>query len=101
MATQTILASATADVLMPTLFEQTGPCTVWVRGVPDGATVVIVGADENDADSAVPLHKDLMTNNEFVNRVGACAVECQGTYYLGALVSKAGALTDITVVTTQ
>lgn len=103
MATQTILNAATSNIAIEnvTLYEHTGPCAVWLSGVMDGATVVVVGAAADDTGEIVSLSHSMMAESEFVNRCGSAVCDGQGTYYLGAFVRNAGALTSVTVKTTQ
>jgi hypothetical protein len=81
--------------------EHSGPCTIWVRGVMDGAEVVVQGADENVSGSFVKLDRSIIPEARFDGSRGSCVCNATGTYYLRAVVSNAGSATSITVVTTQ
>lgn len=80
--------------------SHSGPCTVWVRGTLDGATVVIQGADADSDANYSKLDKSLIPQATFKTK-GNCNIEGKGTYYLRAVVSNAGSATSVTVVTTQ
>lgn len=80
--------------------SHSGPCTVWVRGTLDGATVMIQGADADSDANYVKLDKSIIRNDKFTGK-GSSTVDGQGTYYLRAVVSNAGSSTSVTVVTTQ
>lgn len=77
-----------------------GPCTVWVSGTFDGATVVIQGADADTAAKYGRLDKSIIRQDVFTSKGGA-TVSGYGTYYLRAVVSNAGSSTSLTVITTQ
>lgn len=80
--------------------SHSGPCTVFVHGTFDGATVVIQGSDADTDAKYSRLDRSILPQDKFQVK-GNCAVQAYGTYYLRAVVSNAGSSTSITVVTTQ
>jgi len=80
--------------------SHSGPCTVFVRGVLDGATVVIQGADADSAANYVRLDNSIIPSDVFRTN-GSSTISGYGTYYLRALISNVGVATNVTVVTTQ
>ena len=95
----TLLNAVTANTT-GTGASHTGDCTVWVRGVFDGATVCVQGADADSADNYVGLDRGVMRQDTF-RGPGSMACNGKGTYYLRASINNAGPLTNVTVVTTQ
>ena len=96
----TLLNAVTTDTI-GSLESHSGPATVFVHGVMDGATVVIQGSPTTTTTDVVKMESSLMPQSIFVNRTGACAVDGQGTYYLRAVVQNAGEDTSVSVTTTQ
>jgi hypothetical protein len=95
----TLLNAVTANTT-GTGASHSGPCSVWVRGVLGGATVVIQGADADQAANYVRLDSTILAVDVFRTN-GCCSVNAQGTYFLRAVLNNAGSTTAVTVETTQ
>lgn len=80
--------------------SHSGPCSVFVRGVLDGATVTVEVADADSADNYVKADRSIMPVSRFETK-GSCSLSAYGTYFVRAVVSNAGSSTSVTVVTTQ
>lgn len=76
-----------------------GPATVFVRGVFDGATVVVQVSDDNTtyvkADNVAAMKPTTLKAPGVVN------IEGKGTYYIRCVVSGVGSSTSISAVSTQ
>lgn len=81
--------------------SHSGPCTVFVTGTMDGATVVIEGSPTTNTADYVKLDRSIVPQAQFIDRTGASAVDGQGTYYLRAVLTNAGSSTSVSVETTQ
>ena len=79
--------------------SHTGPCTVFVRGVFDGATVKIEVSDDDttyiDADNTSFVNTTIISSDSCVN------INCLGTYYVRCVLADAGAETNVSAVSTQ
>lgn len=95
----TLLSAVSADTV-GTGASHSGPCTVWIRGVLDGAEVVIQGADADSAANYAKLDNSLIPQAKFTDQ-GSVSVNAYGTYYLRAVLTNAGTNTSVTVETTQ
>jgi hypothetical protein len=94
----TLLSSVTTDSV-GTGASHTGPATVYVTGVFNGAFVdVQISADDV---TYVGIDSDYAGKNlgRFRN-AGTVNVDARGTFYLRGVVRNAGASTSITCVTT-
>ena len=80
--------------------SQTGPCTVFVRGVFDGATVDIQVADQDVNASYVRADSVSSPNPSSLRNPGCTIINATGTYFVRAAVNGAGTNTSITAVTT-
>ena len=80
--------------------SHSGPCTVFVHGTFDGATVVIQASDADTDAKYSKADKSVMPMSRFESK-GSCSITAYGTYYLRAAITNAGDSTSITVVTTQ
>lgn len=78
-----------------------GPSTVYVRGVTDGAVVVLQISDTTHTANFVKPDRTIMPQSIFRDQKGVVAVDAQGTYSLRAILSNAGASTSVTVTSTQ
>ena len=76
--------------------SHTGPCSVFIYGTFDGASVSIEAAHEDVAASYVPVGTPASAGEGKV-----VAVNLQGTYYLRAKLNRAGSSTSLSVDTTQ
>ena len=81
--------------------SHSGPCTVFVRGVLGGANVQIQVADEDVSASYVNADVVSVPNASEFRATGAVSLNCFGTYFVRAILSKAGSSTSVSVVTTQ
>ena len=96
----TLLDGVTTDTV-GSLTSHSGPCTVFVHGVMDGATVVIEASPTTNTTDVVKMDRSLIPQSIYVDRTGCAAVDAQGTYYLRGVLEHAGSSTDVTVTTTQ
>ncbi|HMA77849.1 MAG TPA: hypothetical protein VKP88_01760 [Candidatus Paceibacterota bacterium] len=96
----TLLDGVTTDTV-GTGASHTGPCSVFVTGTPDGATVTIEVSPTTNTADYVKADRSLINCAVFRNQTGSSVVDGQGTYYVRALLSGAGDSTDVTVTTTQ
>ena len=80
--------------------SHSGPCTAFVRGTLDGATVTIEVADADSAANYSKADRSVMPVSRFESK-GSCTINAYGTYFVRAVVSNAGSATSVTVVTTQ
>ena len=80
--------------------SHSGPCSVFVHGVFDGATVVIQASDDDTDAKYSKADVSLIPVSRFDTK-GSCSINAFGAYYLRAVVSDAGSSTSLTVVTTQ
>ena len=94
------LLSAVSENGAGTGASHSGPCTVFVRGTLDGATVTIQVADADSDANYVKPDRSAMPESRFASK-GSCTLAAYGTYYVRAVVSNAGSSTSVTVVTTQ
>lgn len=95
----TLLNSATTNGA-GTGASHSGPCTVFVHGELDGATVTIEVADADSAGNYVKPDRTIAPESRFTSK-GAVSLNAYGTYFVRAVVSHAGSSTSVTVVTTQ
>lgn len=94
MASVALLTDQTTDV-DGTGAAIAGECTVWLKGVFDGATVVIQGSD---ADANYGKLDTISPRSQATHRGrGNFNVNAKGAYYLRAVLKDAGPLTSITV----
>jgi len=96
----TLLSSATADTT-GTLTSHSGPCTAFVHGTMDGATVVLEVSPSTNTADVVPAEYVARSIADFRDRTGCVTLDAQGTYYVRAVLTDAGASTSVTVTTTQ
>ena len=94
----TLLSSVTTNTT-GTGASHSGPCTVFVRGTFDGATVVIQVSDDDAA--YVKADNVSITNPCAFKNDGCVSINAYGTYYVRAVLANAGDSTDIDAVSTQ
>lgn len=95
----TLLNAVTTDTV-GTLTSHSGPCTAFVTGTLDGATVVLQASPTTNTTDVVKVDKGVIPYARF-EATGCTNVDGQGTYYLRAVLENAGASTSVTVTTTQ
>jgi len=95
-----LLTNATAATV-GSLVSHTGPCSIFVHGVLDGATVVLQAAPTSNVADVVPLDRSIK-NLDTIGPSGV-AVTCEllGTYHLRAVLSNPGPATNVSVTTTR
>lgn len=80
--------------------SHSGPCSVFVSGTFDGATVTIEVADADTAAKYCKPSKAAIPESRFSEK-GSTTLTAYGTYYVRAVVSNAGSSTSVTAITTQ
>lgn len=79
--------------------SHSGPCTVFVRGTFDGATVLVQVSDDNT--NYVKADNVSVTKPTRLDAPGSVTLNAYGTYYVRCVVNEAGSSTSITAVSTQ
>ena len=95
-----LLTNATADTV-GSLVSHTGPCSIFVHGVLDGATVVLQASPTSNVADVVTLDNSVIPQNIFAGRDGVARCDIAGTYHLRAVLSDVGPSTSVSVTTTQ
>jgi hypothetical protein len=95
-----LLTNATTATV-GSLVSHTGPCSIFVHGVLDGATVVLQASPTSNTADVVTLDNSIIPQNLFFGRDGVVRCDIAGTYHLRAVLSKPGPLTSVSVTTTQ
>lgn len=93
----TLLSAVTSDTTGSAV-SHTSPCTVFVRGTLDGATVTIQISD--DGTNFVKIDNASLPNPARFDAPGSVGIDGKGTYHLRAVLQNAGSSTSVTVVTT-
>jgi hypothetical protein len=96
----TLLNAVTTDTV-GSATSHSGPATVFVTGTTDGAAVVLQISPSTNTTDFVKIDRSLMPQSLFVDQTGACGIDAQGTYYLRAILERAGSSTSVTVTSTQ
>jgi hypothetical protein len=97
-----LLTNATTATV-GSLVSHTGPCSIFVHGVLDGATVVLQASPTSNVADVVPLDKSFKNIDTVSRRDRGVAVTCEllGTYHLRAVLSNPGPATKVSVTSTQ
>ena len=80
--------------------SHSGPCTVFVSGTFDGATVTVEVADADTAAKYSKPTKSIAPESRFAEK-GSVTLNAYGTYFVRAVVSNAGSNTSVTAISTQ
>ena len=92
----TLLSSVTEDTT-GTGASHSGPATVFVRGVFDGASVSVLVSDD-DTNYVKP---DNLAGRSHLTVPGAVSITAYGTYYIRCDVVGTGSSTSVSAVSTQ